>query len=443
MNSNGRRPSAMAFHHPKGLVPAYRQAEKFMGEGGRLATLPDIIAARLATKLQAVQWTQYFTTTTAEYVGLSAGGNPIAIVAHGIGPMATIEGMLAAYAYQYKDSQGNRRGGRISQSDFRKLENGGFGDVTVVDLAATWARREYHFSYHPITIEEIGAEPLWRARLGEKWEEYCKRHDAMADAWAEARDEDTYDRYCILGMAGAGNCSYSERLMFDHWMKRSPDMAVAHLISIGGLTKNAHQYWSSDYRLAENRVSISCEVDCHEWSNGVRLCAIRGGTPGDIHPGVGDMTELMAANVDRLMRPCDAQDREHGFFALMNFGEEMFTQRSKMGRSMDTFDPEFKVTKIEPIRGGPTIFRTTIHGFEGFFRYGTNEVERIAPVGANAYKLSGGMHLENNAEGTPAHHITLIEFYRVEIDATQRMPLEKDLYDDFDLLMELLGTNAR
>lgn len=434
-------PEAMAFYNPNGLVAAYQQAMKFAGKDGRIATLPDIIDARLASKPGDVSWERYFTTTSTEFVGLSKGGNPIAIVAHGVGPMATFEGIYAAYSHEFKDKSRNRRGGRISQADFLKLEAGGFGEVDVVDLAATWARREYQFSGHAVTRKEISEEPLWRARLGKKWEQYCLYHESFVDAWATERGEKKHTRPCILAMDGANNCSYHDRKMLEYWLKTTPDTAVAHLLSIGQLMNSSHQYHEQDYRRSENRTSLASDVSCHEWWNGIRLAAVRGGVVSDIHPGLDNVTGLMAKLWQHIMRPSDSSGRASGFHALMPFGKEVFTQVPKIGERMDTHEPEFRVTKMERIEGGPETFRTTVGGYHGFFKYGIKEVERIAPKGANAYLLPGEVEIEWH-DGNPTHHVAPVEFYHVEIDASQRMLRSADLYNDFALLMELLGMNA-
>ena len=47
---------SMAFYHQDGLPAAWKQAMRFAGKGGRLATMPDIVAARLATKPGDFPW---------------------------------------------------------------------------------------------------------------------------------------------------------------------------------------------------------------------------------------------------------------------------------------------------------------------------------------------------------------------------------------------------
>jgi hypothetical protein len=126
--------NAMGFHHSDGFVPAWKQAIKFAGEHGRIGTMLDVVDARLAADINSFPWNTYFTTTSAEYFGYSKGGVRILIVAHGIGPMSTLEGILKAYSYEYKDKERNRRGGRIPQSEFQKLEDGFYGEVSVVEF---------------------------------------------------------------------------------------------------------------------------------------------------------------------------------------------------------------------------------------------------------------------------------------------------------------------
>lgn len=159
------RARMMPFYHSGGFEAAYRLASRYAGTGGRIATLPDIIEARLNSGINDTPWTQYFTTMSAEYVGLDGRGTPIVVVAHGIGPMSTSDGAVKANTHESDD--GYRRGGRISQSAFLKLAAGEFGDVTVVKLEDVWNRRQYAFSGHAVTAREIENEPLWQARLGD------------------------------------------------------------------------------------------------------------------------------------------------------------------------------------------------------------------------------------------------------------------------------------
>lgn len=415
----------MAFYNPKGFVPSFKHARAFAGEGGRVATLPDIIEARLATEPGQVPWEWYFTTLTAEYVGLSKAGNPIAIVAHGVGPMATLDGVLAAYGHEYKDKERQNRGGRISQEDFLRLESGGFGDVSVIDLAQTWGRVEYAF-YSDQTFLEIEEEPLWQARLGAQWEKYVSHHTKFARDFHKKQGHPTYPRPCILSMKGSG---YGARELFESRLVVSPGSAIANLLSISQLMHMHHRY---DGR---NRESLVSDVHTHDWSDGTRLVGVRPGLIADIHAGIPDIrTLLKVCKLDRLCgpNPKGKPGTSDGFWHLLKFGDRYFTDYPKVGESLDHCEAEFLVTKIVKLDGGPSFFRTIIGGHPIYFRYGVKEVQALAPQGANAYTIG-----EPGMDGSD-HHIVPVRFYKVEVDTTRRFLRMDDIYRDYDLMMSLI-----
>lgn len=458
--------NAMAFYNPRGFVPAFKQARAFAGEGNgaRVATLPDIVEARLATKPGDLPWGTYFTTMSAEYAGLSRKGHPIAIVAHGVGPMSTLDGVLAAYSFQFNDKDRNNRGGRISNEEFRKLESGHYGEVSIVDLAETWNRRPYQFSGHAVTANEIDDEPLWQARLGKQWLEYAVCHTRFAQEWhAKQAGIDPENRYnlpnhaefcdrrramhlrlalpdsrpSILAMDSASNCSYSSRKLFDCWMKRAPNTAIAHLLSIGGLMHGHQEYWQQDYNRREQRESLASDVDCHEWSNGTRLLGIQNNGTIVIHGGLPEYNKLVQTKLDRLWKsnPGGTQNASNGFWHLLEIGKQHFTDVPKMGDGMDSGEPEFLVTNLETIPNGENTFRTKIGGYHGFFKYGIDEVRRVAPNGANAYTV-GDVEIEWNGD-SPTHHVADVTFYKVEVDTSKRLVRMDDIYRNFDLMMAL------
>lgn len=428
----------MAFYNPNGFVLAFQHAKEFAGEDGHVATIPDIIAARLASKPGDCSWENYFTTMSAEYVGLSKNGNPIVIVAHGIGPMSTLDGVLKAYSYEFNDKDRNRRGGRISQEIFLQLESGYFGEVSIIDLTDVWARRPYQFSGHPITSKEIMEEPLWQARLGKQWEKYVKYHSEFSNEYHREKNDVPYKNPCILAMDDASNCAYSSREMFDYWMEKTPNTAIAHLLSIGGLSYSHHQYYEYDYSQRENRISMSSDVSCHEWWNGTRLLGIQPTDTIIVHPGLPEYEKIIETNIDKLWKdnPKGSSNSTEGFWHLVQINNLHFTDYPKQGERMDNYEPEFLVTEIEKVSKKQK-FRTTIGGYHGFFKYGIKEVETIAPPEANAYTI-------NNAEvewtaGNPTHHIAIVTFYKIKIDATRRLVRMGDIYRDFDLMMSLIN----
>ena len=163
---------AMSFFHHDGLVPAFRQAEGWAGYDGRIATLPDIVAALMSTNPTDGEWSSYYTTLSAEYVGLNRDGNRKIVIAHGIGPMADLGGIKKAYSWQYKKKAGP--GGRITQEEFWDLLDGKYGKVAVVDFDEYIQFRQYPF----IAVElasEAKVNPLLKARLGPQTEDYIEK----------------------------------------------------------------------------------------------------------------------------------------------------------------------------------------------------------------------------------------------------------------------------
>ena len=447
---------AMAFYHQDGLPASWLQAMKFAGKDGCCATMPDIVSARLASKPGEFPWETYFTTTTAEYFGVGKGGNLILIVAHGVGPMSTLDGIRKAYSWQYKDKSRNRRGGRITHQEFLDLEAGKFGKVSVIDVVTYCKRYEYPF-IETLRASEALTDPLLKARLGPDTEKYIRAHTEHARAWhreragfrpendlqfPEADFQRSLDRRerqnlesgkadsdpRIITLDGASNCSYGcPKYGF---RKIEEGYALAHLISTGGLVNLQHQQGEC----------LVNDVGCHEWGNGVRLVGIKvsGDTCNGLHCGP-DADKLLRKHWPDLLRWTDSVE-DVGFRALMKVGEQWFTQYLKQGDCMDQCEPEYVVTFCEEV-GTPVLFRTTVGGYHGFFKYGIKEVEAIAPPGANAYDFVTEPECEWHG-GNPTHHTVMVQFYRITADPTKRLVRVDQLVHDFDTLMALVEKEA-
>lgn len=443
---------AMAFYHKDGLPAAWLQAIKFAGVGGRIATMPDIVAARIETKPGDTPWETYFTTTTAEYFGKSRKGKFILIVAHGVGPMSTLDGIRKAYSWEYKDKTRSHRGGRITEQEFYDLEDGKFGEVSIIDIVEYCARYEYPFIQH-LRLSQALTDPVLKARFGPETEKYLLTHAEYSRAWhREQAGLDPGNRYnipdhvhqpflerrrdqhlqdgadnsdpFILGLDGAANCSYGcPKYGF---RKLEDGYALAHLVSTGSLCHSTHG----------GGESLILDTSCHEWWNGVRLVGIQAG--GSIRQGLHrgpDVEKLLRKNWQDLLVWTNSTE-EIGFRALVKIGERWFTQYPKQGDGMDTWEPEYVVTFMEEV-GLPVQFRTTVGGYHGFFKFGMNEVQAIAPPTANAYFFVGDPTNEWH-EGNPTHQVAMVQFYRITADPTKRMMRSDQLCHDFDTLMRLV-----
>ena len=186
----------------------------------------------------------------------------------------------------------------------------------------------------------------------------------------------------------------------------------------------------------EGNESLTNEVGCHAWNDGVRLVGIKAG--GSIRAGLNkgpDAHQLIKKHWCELLLSVK-QMAEVGFRELIKVGDQWFTQRPRVGDGMDQWEPEFVVTSLEKI-GEPVLFRTEIGGYHGFFKYGVKEVEEIAPPTANAYVFMGEVTIEW-LDGNPMYHNAMTQFYRVTVDATQRLMREKELKNDYETMMKLL-----
>lgn len=423
---------SMAFYHEKGLVPSFKHAAKFAGRGGRVGIMPDIVAARLATpphenlreidSTNPTPWDRYYTTLTAEYCGMLAGRMTI-VVAHGVGPMSTLKGILDAYRYQFDDKSRNRRGGRISQDEFERLAGGEYGDVSVIDYGEyqdRWGDPRFRAPDGYRRASDANRDALLVARLGPRAHEYIARHAALARRY--------YQREAGIVVADPYIIEVGEPNNLPYWCHPvEPGLAFAHLTSIGGMCLVRHE---NGLRLP----SWACDVGIHEWSNGVRLFGVRPGPVGKIQDGP-DAGRLLREHWPELFEPSGLDCTPDGLFVLMQMPDKTwFTQISKKGARADSYEPEFRVTSKEKV-GELARFYTGSNYPVPIFRYDIREVQSALPREANAYELVGN---PAKTGGADSQETCLVQGYRIEIDHTQRLVRQDALANDYDRMMELL-----
>ncbi len=174
--------------------------------GDRLATIPDIVDVLLQNESQAIALPPYITTMSAEYAGLSRTGIPLIVVAHGVGPMNE-----PALAQEFYDGASNRLAYKERsfwksilakkepayesdkdmirwreynelrvqypvqdqkfQKEFWRLCDGDYGPVEIVEMRA-FGKLLKKSSHSLLLFEEIYENPLVRARLGSRAEEF-------------------------------------------------------------------------------------------------------------------------------------------------------------------------------------------------------------------------------------------------------------------------------
>lgn len=423
---------SMAFYHEKGFVPAFKQASKFAGKDGRIGTMPDAIALRLANPpykelgmtdpSNPTPWDRYYTTLTAEYFGVLAGRTSI-IVAHGIGPMSTLQGILDAYRYEFDDKSRNHRGGRISQKEFEKLARGEYGNVSIIDYEEhrdRWGDHRFRAPAGCRRASDAARDALLVARLGPQAHEYIARHAALARQYYQKEAGLVVADPYIVDVDEPGNLPY--------WCREiEPGLAFAHLTSIGSMMLVRHQ---SGLRLP----SWACDVGIHEWWNGVRLLGVRPGSVGEVQDGP-DAYRLLRKHWQELFEPSGLDRTPDGLFVLMQMPDKTwFTQIPKKGASADSYEPEFRVTSMEKV-GELARFYTESNYPVPIFRYDIREAQAVLSKEANAYALVGD---PTKTGGPDSKESCLVQGYRIEIDYTQRLVRQEALANDYDRMMKLL-----
>ena len=430
-------PLALTFASGDGLISPYLNALEFAGESGRVATMADIVDARISSDFGAAVWRNWFTTLSAEYYGLSAGGVPMLVVAHGVGPMSDKDGIVSAYSYQFKDKTRSREGGRIPMPVFRKLLEGGFGEVHVIEMDRFLeVSDEYPFS--SMTPEDLLRNPLWIARLGgqSRAEAYVAHHAALAKAERSARSleggggekdagrivrmKDPDVGYLHFDWPGGGK-PVLRKPRVDHL----DDGAVAHLLSTGQLF---------DVHESGDRIpSAQVEIGVQGWRDYAKLVGVRGaGTVREILPPVSRSNAIIK-QPELLWVPHEGAAASHdGFGPLVRLGDKWFTQYPKEGETMDTGSAMHEVVSYEPM--GEPVILTTSGMF--FFRYGLNEARVLAPDGANAYHLVGDVYAPRENEMA-----VRLQFAKVVVDRSARLMTEKEMNADVGLLARLAGAS--
>jgi len=420
----------MAFFHEDGFVPAWNFAARYAEDRGHIATLPEIVEARLASADNEPAWHSYFTTSSAEYYGTGADGTAKLIIAHGVGPMSTFDGIMKAYAWEYKDKDGHRNGGRITAQEFLDLEAGRFGEVTVIhldDYVTSW--KDPFYEYH--SIFEAKLDRVLMARLGPKALQYLQYHDDIARRWHEEESVrlPKSGRPYILQNSGSSNCPYTTSPMVDgkfDWSRTilrplEDGYAIGHLLTF---TQPINLHFGEGHGLV-------ADIRCQQWTNNFRFLSLpRGTSASDAMVHSPQPHNLLRSDEwPRFMRPnADVDYVPPPLFRIEETDAGWFTRYPKKSdsESMDDGDIEFRVQRLVEM-GDPERF---IVDDDFFLRYRLSTVIALAPNGANAYDIVD----VSNKDSAGLTTVT-VQFYAAEVDTWQRLPRVKDIKQDYDLLM--------
>lgn len=464
MPTSDKRP--VAFYHNDGLVAAWNHASRFAGVGGHVATLPEIIELRLGTDPQSEDsaWKRYYTSASAEYVGVGADGRIKIIVGHGVGPMSTIDGIKAAYKWEYGDKSRRRNGGRITAKQFLDLEDGTFGEVRVLstlDLQRPGGRIVRKLDIPAVTVLDFqeyteaivgeafrgyltavdaARDPLIRMRLGTNGHRYLMQQEAIAKrfhrsqrpnrgrSWAAGFDDRAHPYITMTEYAS--NCPYVQRIKGSPpsqwlWEPRRPEegYALAHLLDID---QNQH------VNTGDVGAIMLSSPNVHEWWNGARFIGVP--KSARLTNGLADgpnPSKVLHEHWEHFLEPVDDGYVPIEPFLLEETDAGWFTCYPKQFPNdycMDDGDIEFRVLSVERV-GEDGSFMTDD---DFFLRYKLSQISDIMPRTANAYEIT-----EISRRDSRGFTTVTVRFYHVEVDTSKRLPKADNLARDYDRLMEV------
>lgn len=439
-------PSAMSFCNLKDFASTFRAAERYARPTGHLATMTDIILGRIANNEKSIFWNNYFTTMSAEYYGLYKGEKPTIVVAHGIGPLSTLEGIEEAYRADLGRDE-RPEYGQVSQEVFDKLVEGDFGKVEIVDVEELFTY--YNFilglaykngkSNLPglydngyFTTRALAGDPLYLARVGNSdiALTYLHTHERVAHAY----HRETKDIHGVLiednAPVYAAKMDWSYQAPYDHyddvkkWYIRKPAIdrlkgkgfAYAHLLSVGQLIRTGLYVTRYD--------QLTFDIGTHGWTDGYRLLGMRNGSCMDVKEFRFSKVESKTPK-SAYVNPIGETLPE--FVSLVEVNDKLFTEAPKEGCSADTGTAVFEVATAKAL-GEPVHINLKS---ENMFvlRYDLDEVLAIKPDGANAYLRTAF---------DPRGQWIIVQFYEIEVNRETRLVKEEELASDLDRLMTVI-----
>ena len=415
--------SSRSFFNDLGFAQSWKTAQAFAGDTGRVATMKDIVQARAANDTDNEVWNRYYTTTSAEYIGLSKKGVPLAVVTHGNGPLFTPEDWVKAYD-QIEDFH-PQANGYIDIAHFHDLIDGKFGDVTVIDLSSYAPEGNRKFREY-LTMDQALDDPWTVARMGG---DLSLAASYLQNTVAASSIENAEGASNIVFMHDIGHGSLTR--CGDDWgsvcihknlSNGDRKLAAARLLSISQL------YYTQGVD-KQGKVALLTEIDQRGRTDGSRFVGIRGSAHSDIKEG-GDVSELARNSPEKITVPHTGEESGN-FEQLLEQGGKLYVQTRKQGCVMDSGYPLHHLKSSSKI-GDVVRIDLGDPASPFFFKYDNADVLRHAPEGANAYltvwkKQDGG----GQAVG--------VQFYQIEADYETRILGRDEVYADIDLLVKLVA----
>ena len=406
----------------EGFLKAFASAQQLARKtGGRIATMADMAVLRTKTDTNDSFWNIWALTATTLYFG-SYKGERLIVIAHHFGPLTSDERIVGwASSGEFKEGDTRQVGGikgcrTITQEEFNNLVEGMYGEVKTIKFDEYQPLHKEELNGSQINIDRATEDPLLEALLGRdraSYEAYLQQCFSIAKDYAKEQHKEEGAEKKILQLSIEDMYgwslfnSYSETIGF-------PETPIAFMM-----------LFQRPSRYANHDLSISTELHVEESIKGYQQFIVL----NDEEDGLVEI----GFNVQKHWKKCtvpNTKEFKETFFSLTGGnGKALFVEypKSTDGAYMDTGASMFPVSDVVAI-GEPTTFTTDNCMF--FLKYHIDEVRKLAPEGANAYKIIGDVQ----GRGT----VTIpIQFYSVIPLTDHRILHEKEVMDNLELLLEI------
>ncbi len=433
-----------AFHHQGGFEAKRKLAADFAGPGGRLATMEDIVDARLATRRDQHPWHTSFVTDSWLYYGLYKG-KPYYVFAHGGGPepiarrdLRSNQGKQVAYGHDLCLERDTFKAlvAKALRTDAPNL-------IAIEMLSYERGTVARGLSTNQYTYDIAKEDPIVRAYLGRNAEAFLARHRDETHAWLKGHvPEQELDRATVIrDMVHVFSYRSWERMLTDEgYAPRAYPLML----------ERAYFFHEHDdvnkHILGYTEICATTEEDF--MGSAQMVVGIR-----DKDRITGIMPEFRRL-IPGILRewehfvepPGPAEDpnasKAGDCYVLRKGGrgtdDAWFTQyldpsQYEKGESVLTSEPHFPVTAIARIKA-LKIYEIEYPRTDWRPPCVLSVLDRITPPGANAVHID--WYGDRRQEGTPNLFQVRASFWKVEVDTTRRFRRLAELRQDFDFVLD-------
>lgn len=406
MSTHGVR--ALAFHHEKGYQAQRELALKFAGEDGRIATMEDIVHARLHASLEDFVWTRVIITGSHVFVGWN-GAAPTLVFAHGVGPQPMLRGNESI----------------ISKEEFAALIAGEYGEVESIDLRAYCNKSKHKHASNRYTYEVAREDPIIRAFFGSQVDAFLDHYHKLTQDWLEeASLESKSDAVLLINRIYPLYEGYSSGgKSFGHI---PAGYARAHPLTI-----DAHGLYTS---YDNKQVHLAAGIDFSASTNSgiddlggpaYYIVGIRGKEPVvDIVPEFRVVTGRMKELWPQFVQPLDEVShdpyvgikpdgsRERPYYILNRWHTKPVATGRIQENGTASEVPEYRIKSAVRIEAPPTVTfkKAPYNPQEGFPYTGMWDALKAAmPSGANAIACGSSCHFGGSIEAS-------VSYWHIELD---------------------------